>query len=75
MNTLEWYNKLARHCEDTPALGGIQYKQIELIAEFIAKVEAAQHGVQLTAFGARLAWLFFGGSLLLAMVLIIIGGN
>ena len=48
MNTLEWYNKLARHCEDTTALGGIQYKQIELLAEFVAKVEAAQQSVQRT---------------------------
>ena len=38
------------------------------------KLSAAQHSVQLTAFGARLAWLFFGFILLLAMVLII-GGN
>jgi len=34
---------------------------------------AAQQGVHLTAFGARLAWLFFGFILVLAMVLIIIG--
>ena len=40
-----------------------------------AKLEAAQHRMHLTAFGARLAWLFFGFILLLAMVLVIIGGN
>lgn len=31
--------------------------------------------LHLTAFGARLAWLFFGFILLLAMVLFIIGGQ
>jgi len=53
MNTLEWYGKLARYCEDTQSLGGIQYKQIELLAEFIAKVEAAQHGVHPTCGSLR----------------------
>ncbi len=48
MNTLEWYNKLARHCEDTKQLGSIQYKQLELLAEFIAKEEAAQQNMHLT---------------------------
>lgn len=36
---------------------------------------AAQPSMHLTAFGARLAWLFFGFILVLAMVLIIIGGR
>lgn len=35
----------------------------------------AQHRMHLTAFGARLAWLLFGFILLLAMVLVIIGGR
>jgi hypothetical protein len=34
---------------------------------------SAQQSVHLTAFGARLAWLFFGAFLLLAMLLFIIG--
>jgi ribosomal protein S27AE len=34
---------------------------------------SAQHRLHLTAFGALLAWLFFGALLLLAMVLFIIG--
>lgn len=48
MNTLEWYNKIVRFAEDNPKLGSIQYKQIEIIAEFIAKEEAAQHSVSQT---------------------------
>jgi len=34
---------------------------------------SAQQRVQLTAFGRRLAWLFFGAFLMAAMVLFIIG--
>ena len=37
--------------------------------------KSAQQSMHLTAFGAWLAWLFFGFVLLLAMVLIIIGGR
>ena len=42
MNTLQWYNKIARFAEDNPKLGNIQYGQIEIIAEFVAKESAAQ---------------------------------
>ena len=37
----EWYNKLARLCEEDKRLGTIEYRQIEIIAEFIAKEDAA----------------------------------
>ena len=42
MNMLEWYKKIARFCEDDKRLGSIEYRQIEIIAEFVAKEEAAQ---------------------------------
>jgi hypothetical protein len=51
MNYLEWYNKLARHCEETKMLGTIEYRQIELLAEFVANEEAAQQSVHPTAAG------------------------
>jgi len=42
---------------------------------FFFNRSAAEHRVHLTAFGARLAWLFFGFILVLAVVLAIIGGR
>ena len=57
-----------RHAGECPAMNSEP-------AWWVLWVKSAQHGVQLTAFGARLAWLFFGFILLLAMVLTIIGGN
>ena len=46
-----------------------------VMAEYSRQEKAAQHRMHLTAFGARLAWLLFGFILLLAMVLVIIGGK
>jgi ribosomal protein L37AE/L43A len=41
----------------------------------VVNFDAAQQKMHLTAFGRRLAWLFFGFVLVLAMVIIIIGGK
>jgi hypothetical protein len=49
--------------------------QIELQMQLLEDYENAPHRMHPTAFGARLAWLFFGFVLVLAMVLAIIGGR
>lgn len=45
MSALEWYNKLARMAEDDKRLGTLEYRQIQIIAEFIAKELEPEDGV------------------------------
>jgi len=51
------------------AVFGSSYK------EAVRKWQSARQSMHLTAFGARLAWLFFGFILLQAMVLVIIASR